>query len=136
MSKIRVDYELSGVDKARVEVAEFEKGLTSAQKAVLALAKANEATGAALAELEKGLGDGSVSAEEYVAALKAIAAQAPKTAAEVAKAAREEEAAQKKAEAAAAKAAAEAEKAAKAAARQASRTQSPAAAEDPPAGGS
>lgn len=113
MSKIRVDYELSGVDKARVEVAEFEKGLTSAQKAVLALAKANEATGAALAELEKGLGDGSVSAEEYVAALKAIAAQAPKTAAEVAKAAREEEAAQKKAEAAAAKAAAEAEKAAK-----------------------
>lgn len=115
--KIRVDYELSGVDKARVEVAEFEKGLTSAQKAVLALAKANETTGAALADLEKGLGDGTVSAEEYVAALKAIADQAPKTAAQVKAAKAAEERATKAAADAERKAAEESARAAEAAAK-------------------
>lgn len=110
--KIKVDYELSGVEKAAVEVKEFERALSATEKAVLATAKANAETSAALKDLEKGLVEGTVSAEDYIAALKGITSQAPKTAAEIAKAAREEEAAHRRAEAAAAKKAAEAAKAA------------------------
>ena len=115
--KIKVEFELSGVDKARVEVAEFEKGLTSAQKAVVALAKADAATGASLKALEEGMAAGAVSAEEYVEALKKIAAQAPKTAAEVRAAKAAEERATKAAAAAEKKAAEEEARAAEAAAK-------------------
>jgi len=80
---IKVRFELSGVDKAKLEVADFEKSLNGAQKAVVALAKADAQSGAALKAMEEGLAAGTVSAEEYVAALKAIADQAPKTAAQV-----------------------------------------------------
>lgn len=109
--KIKIDFELSGVDRAKVQVAEFEKGLTSAQKAVLALAKADEATGKSLKALEEGLAAGTVSAEEYVAALKAIADQAPKTAAQVKAAKAAEERASKAAADAERKAADDAAKA-------------------------
>lgn len=111
--KIRTEFELAGVDKARLQVIEYEKGLTSAQRAVLALARADEAAGASLKALEEGLGAGTVSAEEYVAALKKIADQAPKTAAQLKAAAREEEAAAKRVATEAARAADEAEKAAR-----------------------
>lgn len=127
--KITVQFELSGVDKAKLEVADFEKGLNSAQKAVVALAKADAESGAALKVMEEGLAAGTVSAEEYVAALKAIADQAPKTAAQVRAtaaeaqraAAREESAAKatERAEAAKAKAS---ERAAAAVEREAQRT--------------
>jgi hypothetical protein len=117
--KITVQFELSGVDKAKVEVAEFEKGLTSAQKAVVALAKADETSGAALKALEDGLAAGTVSAEEYVAALKKIADQAPKTATQVKAAAAAEERAAKTTAAEADKAAKAAEKAAAASAKKA-----------------
>lgn len=109
--KIKIDFELSGVDRAKVQVAEFEKGLTSAQKAVVALAKADEATGKSLKALEEGLAAGTVSAEEYVAALKAIADQAPKTAAQVKAAKAAEERASKAAADAERKAADDAAKA-------------------------
>lgn len=117
--KIAIQFELSGVDKARLEVADFEKTLTSAQKAVVALAKADETSGAALRALEDGLAAGTVSAEEYVAALKKIADQAPKTAAQVKAAAAAEERAAKTAAAEADKAAKAAEKAAAASAKKA-----------------
>lgn len=86
---LNLDFKLSGVDAARLTVKGLIESFNSAERSVIALALADEKTGASLRAMQDELAKGERSAASYREELARLAAQAPATGAQLVRQARE-----------------------------------------------